>query len=66
MTAEIGPLIASGRTADVYAWGTNQVIKLYHDWFELEAIQFERRITQAVRASGQSKVRSRAAAVSLS
>ena len=54
MTAEIGPFIAAGRTADVYAWGTNQVLKLYHDWFELEAIQFERRLAQAVQASGLS------------
>ena len=36
----------------MYAWGTNQVLKLYHDWFELEDIQFERTITQAVQASG--------------
>jgi uncharacterized protein (TIGR02172 family) len=54
MTTEIGSLIASGRTADVYAWGTDQVLKLYHDWFELEDIQFERRIAQAVQASGLS------------
>lgn len=52
MQTEPGTLIASGRTADVYAWGTDQVIKLFHDWFELENIQFEQRIAQAVQASG--------------
>ena len=48
----LGSLIASGRTADVYAWGADQVVKLYHDWFGLEDIQFEQRMAQAVQASG--------------
>jgi|SRR5579872_612580 len=29
MTAEIGSLLASGNTADVFAWGDNRVVKLY-------------------------------------
>lgn len=45
-------LIASGRTADVYAWGTEQVIKLFHDWFALENILFEQKVARAVQASG--------------
>jgi aminoglycoside phosphotransferase (APT) family kinase protein len=47
-----GPPIASGRTADIYPWKNGQVLKLFHDWFGLEAIQYEQRINQAVHASG--------------
>jgi uncharacterized protein (TIGR02172 family) len=49
---EIGPLLASGRTADVFAWGTDQVIKLFHNWFELDNILFEQKVARAVQASG--------------
>lgn len=49
---EIGPLLASGRTAEVFAWGTNQIIKLFHPWFELENIGFEQKVARAVQASG--------------
>jgi Ser/Thr protein kinase RdoA (MazF antagonist) len=28
--AELGPLIGRGRTAQVYAWGSDRVLKLYH------------------------------------
>jgi uncharacterized protein (TIGR02172 family) len=52
MASKIGLLIASGRTADVYAWGSEQVVKLFHDWFDLENIQFEQKVAQAVQASG--------------
>ncbi|MGD0707826.1 MAG: aminoglycoside phosphotransferase family protein [Anaerolineaceae bacterium] len=31
-TSSLGPLIARGRTAEVYAWQQNQVIKLYFAW----------------------------------
>ncbi|MBI5298341.1 MAG: phosphotransferase [Chloroflexi bacterium] len=46
------PPIASGRTADVHAWGEGSVLKLFHPWFDLESIQYEQRITRAVCASG--------------
>ena len=46
--------IAVGRTAEVYNWQNGQVLKLYHDWFSLEAIQYEQRIARAVFASGLS------------
>lgn len=39
---QLGTLIAKGRTADIHAWQDDQtVIKLYHDWFQLEWIQVE-------------------------
>jgi len=44
--------IAIGRTAEIFAWKDGQVLKLFHDWFGIEAIQYEQRINQAVHASG--------------
>jgi len=31
-----GPLIAKGRTAEVYAWQGNKVLKLFFDWCPME------------------------------
>ncbi|MCD4751684.1 MAG: phosphotransferase [Anaerolineaceae bacterium] len=44
--------IAYGRTAEIYAWGNEQVLKLFHDWYGFENIKNERRIAQVVHASG--------------
>ncbi len=44
--------IAYGRTAEVYAWGNKQVLKLFYDWYEFKNIEYEQRIAQAVHASG--------------
>lgn len=44
--------IARGRTADVFAWGEGQILKLFHDWFSLENIEYELKIARAVHASG--------------
>ena len=44
--------IAHGRTADVYDWDEGHVLKLFHNWFSLEDIQYELRIARAVHASG--------------
>jgi aminoglycoside phosphotransferase (APT) family kinase protein len=40
--AELGPLIGIGRTAEVYAWGSDRILKLYRadmppEWVSLEA-----------------------------
>ena len=48
----VSSLIAAGRTADVYAWSSDQVIKLFHPWFELDSILFEQKVAQVVQASG--------------
>ena len=45
-------LIARGRTADVYDWDEGHVLKLFHNWFGLEDIEYELRIARAVHASG--------------
>ena len=49
---KLGPHLASGRTAEVYAWGQDQVLKLFHDWFELDDILFEQKVARLVHSSG--------------
>lgn len=44
--------IAQGRTADVYLWDDTHILKLFHDWFVLENIEYELKIARAVNASG--------------
>lgn len=44
--------LAYGRTAELYAWQEGQVLKLFYDWFELEDIEREARISRAIYASG--------------
>lgn len=43
---------AQGRTADVYVWDDTHVLKLFHNWFELENIEYESRIARAVLTRG--------------
>lgn len=52
MAVELGKPIAAGRTAEVYAWEDGKVLKLYFDWFPLDAIRFEQSATRAVFESG--------------
>ena len=40
--------IARGRTADVYPWDDKHILKLFHNWFKLENIEYELRIARAV------------------
>lgn len=44
--------LARGRTADVYAWDDGHVLKLFHNWFKLDDIEYELKIARAVHASG--------------
>lgn len=44
--------IARGRTAEVYDWGEEHVLKLFYDWFDFEAIEYEMKIARAVHISG--------------
>jgi uncharacterized protein (TIGR02172 family) len=44
--------IAEGRTAEVYAWGDHEVLKLYHSWWPLRNIEYEIRICRAVHDAG--------------
>ncbi len=52
ITAGLGKPLAIGRTAEIYTWGDGQVLKLFFDWFDLENIQFEQSMAQAVHAAG--------------
>jgi len=44
--------IAVGRTAEVYAWGEQQVLKLYRDWCPPHWVDFEARIGRIVKDAG--------------
>jgi tRNA A-37 threonylcarbamoyl transferase component Bud32 len=47
-----GQLIGSGRTAEVYAWGNDRVLKLYQSWMPAAPVEREHVITQAAYAAG--------------
>jgi Ser/Thr protein kinase RdoA (MazF antagonist) len=52
MITTLGKPIAYGRTAEIYAWNQDQVLKLFFDWYGLDAIEYEARIARIVHASG--------------
>ena len=52
MNKALGDPIAYGRTADIYAWEEGTILKLFHNWFDLEGIKFEAQMARAVHASG--------------
>lgn len=52
MTQDLGQLIAYGRTAEIYVWRQTEVLKLFYDWFELENIEHEARISRAIHTCG--------------
>ena len=43
-----GPLISSGRTAEVFAWGADCVLKLFYDWVPLEWADHEAELAMQV------------------
>jgi aminoglycoside phosphotransferase (APT) family kinase protein len=45
-------VIAVGRTAEVYAWAENQVLKLFYDWVSLRSVQKEHEITRLAHQAG--------------
>jgi len=47
-----GKLIAEGLSAEVYAYGADHVLKLYHSWWPLEKIRYEKQVCQAVYEAG--------------
>jgi Ser/Thr protein kinase RdoA (MazF antagonist) len=52
ITKDLGKPLAVGRTAELFAWQTSQVIKLFFDWFDLEDIRFEQHMANAVHSCG--------------
>ncbi len=49
---EAKQLIARGRTAEVYAWGSGQVLKLFYPSVGRVAVEYEQRLAQTVVAAG--------------
>ena len=49
---ERGPLIGLGRTADIYAWGDDQALKLYHAGWPRTSAEYEAQISRVVAAMG--------------
>lgn len=52
MNQDIGNPIAVGRTAEIFAWPDHQVLKLFFDWYPINAIEYEALIARVVHASG--------------
>lgn len=48
----LSPPIAQGRTAEVFLWGDDQVLKLYRDWCPPDWVEYESKIAHAVHAAG--------------
>ncbi len=44
----IGPLISKGRTADVYEWENNKVLKLFSKKYRIDRVMYEAQIGRAV------------------
>lgn len=47
-----GPLIGTGRTAEVFAWGDDRVLKLFMDWCPHSWIESEEKLSRVVYESG--------------
>ncbi len=48
----IGPRVGYGRTAEMFAWGDGQVLKLFHPGWPREWAEHELEVARAVHASG--------------
>jgi uncharacterized protein (TIGR02172 family) len=54
MAADIttAALVGQGRTAEIYVWGDNQILKLFRSGWSLAAVEQEKRISQIVHELG--------------
>jgi uncharacterized protein (TIGR02172 family) len=52
MTTSLSTPVAQGRTAEVYAWDDNHVLKLYRDWWPSSSVEDEATIARAVHSAG--------------
>jgi hypothetical protein len=52
MTRDFGNPISLGRTAEIYSWDREHVLKLFHGWVALDSIENEARIACAIYQSG--------------
>lgn len=51
-TTSLGDPIALGRTAEIYAWEEDQILKLFRHWFPADGVEYEGRIARMVHAVG--------------
>jgi aminoglycoside phosphotransferase (APT) family kinase protein len=51
---DLGEPIAVGRTAEIYTWEEDQVLKLFRDWTKPSWVAYEARVAKSVHASGLS------------
>lgn len=47
-----GPLIGTGRTAEIFAWGDDKILKLFMDWCPHSWINKEERLSRVIYGSG--------------
>jgi uncharacterized protein (TIGR02172 family) len=47
-----GAQIGQGRTAEVYAWGGDRILKLYQDWMPTRAVEYEFTVTRGAGEAG--------------
>ena len=52
ITLQKGSLLGQGRTAEVFAWGNDKVLKLFYSWFPLWPIEYEAEVGRAVHETG--------------
>jgi uncharacterized protein (TIGR02172 family) len=52
MSSDLGNPISSGRTAEIYHWDQEHVLKLFYAWVTLESIENEARIACTIYKSG--------------
>ncbi|HEV2461550.1 MAG TPA: aminoglycoside phosphotransferase family protein, partial [Ktedonobacterales bacterium] len=54
MAADIttAPLVGQGRTADIFLWDNDQILKLFHPGWSLSAVEQEARVSRIVHATG--------------
>lgn len=52
MSRCLGTPISSGRTAEIYDWDPDHVLKLFYEWIMLESIENEAHISRTIHARG--------------
>lgn len=52
MNSDLGNPISSGRTAEIYDWDQEHVLKLFYDWVGSESIENEAQIARVIHESG--------------
>jgi len=51
-THPLTPPVAQGRTAEIFDWGTDHILKLYRDWCPAHWVENEARVVHTIAAAG--------------